>query len=155
MSFFKSNRKWILLWIVILVCGFLFYPVWRPGPLLRLAKQLDAAAVICEKTGSDQAVSFHSPDSNATVVLSPPYATIAGEEGGRQFPAEVAKQMQDFVDSQETGHLFYLKDGIVADHRLLTGLAEPLYGIGKGAQIQFLVSRETTSGRPVRIEITP
>ena len=119
--------------------------------MLRLSRQLDGAAAVCMKVGTDQTVLFRAPDPDAVIVLSPPYARISGG----QFSHGVAEQMQEVAGSQETGHLFYIKNEMIADHRLLTGLAEPVYGMGKGDQVHFLVSRKATSGRPIRIEIIP
>lgn len=60
--------------------------------------------------------------------------------------------MQCFVDSQETGRLFYIKQGHLAGHCLLSGLVEPVLGMEAKKEVVFLISRKPTSDRPVRIE---
>jgi hypothetical protein len=122
------------------------------GPLSNIQKQIDSITKIVYKTGRDSRVTFTFPDKNGILVISPPYANIS-TIAKDSLSLELRKKMQSYVDSQETGHLFYIERGELVDHRRLSGLAEPIGGMGVKKEVVFLISRKPTSGRPVRIEI--
>lgn len=121
------------------------------GQLAKIQREIDSKVYEVYKTGQDAKINITFADEGI-LVISPPYADISGV-GKKAFNAAVLMKMQSFVNSQETGHLFYIKQGHLADHRLLSGLAEPVLGIKSKKEIVLLISRKPTSGRPVRIEI--
>lgn len=122
------------------------------GKLANIQKQIDSKVEQVYKTGQDGTVIFLLPSGDGTIVISPPYAVLA-DLGKDILRSDLLKRMQSFVDSQETGHLFYIENGQLIDHRLLSGSAEPILGMSAKKEMVFLISRKSTSGRPVRIEI--
>ena len=101
---------------------------WPAGPLSSIQKQINLVADVVYKTGRADKVVFISSKENGTLVLSPPYANISSLGKGSFSPA-LLKILQSFVDSTETGHLFYIEQGHLVDHRLLSGLVEPILGM--------------------------
>ncbi len=143
----------LVLVIGILVVLFLKETTRFPfGKLANIQRQIDSKVEQVYRTGQDGTVIFLLPSGNGTIVISPSYAVLA-DLGKDIFRSDLLKRMQSFVDSQETGHLFYIENGQLIDHRLLSGSAEPILGMSAKKEMGFLISRKSTSGRPVRIEI--
>ena len=125
---------------------------WPAGKLFYLQRQIDSQVDIANKTGQDSKVTFVSSEPGITLIISPPYAKIS-DIGKDILNPLLSGKLQSFVDSRETGHLFCIKNGQLLDHRLLSGYAEPILGMSVKKETVFLISRKSTSGRPVRIEI--
>ena len=136
---------------VVLFVSFNETVLRRPGPLAEIRKQIDVGVGVVYRTGSRGKVTFVS-ETDGILVMSPPYADMS-QLGKDAFSQELRQKMQSFVDRQETGHLFYIAQGNLTDHRLLSGLGEPILGMGTGKEVVFEINRTPTSGRPVRIEI--
>lgn len=91
-------------------------------------------------------------ESDVVIIISPPYAHIS-DLGKNIFNLDILGKIQSDVNAKETGHLFYLKQGKLIDHKLLSGLAEPVLGMATGKEVIFQISRHSTSGRPIKVEI--
>lgn len=131
---------------------FFYFPVRPQAPFSKLQDQINSQVIQVYKTGQDERVVFNLAQQDEILVIAPPYADIS-VLGKDIFAPALKKKMQALVGSQETGHLFYIKQGRLIDHRMLSNLAEPILGIGAKKEVIFLISRKPTSGRSVRIEI--
>ncbi|MBN2754590.1 MAG: hypothetical protein JXR81_06945 [Candidatus Goldbacteria bacterium] len=142
-----------LLFVVVGVILFLKQTThWPVDKLSDLQRRINSQVNATNKTGQDSKISFAVSESNVVLIISPPYAKIS-DIGKDILNPVLFGELQSFVDSQETGHLFYVKNGQLIDHRLLSGLVEPILGMSMRKDTVFLISRKSTSGRPVRIEI--
>jgi hypothetical protein len=128
------------------------YLFWPTDKLIGLSKQIDAQVSATYETGQNGKIFFIPDEEGVMLVVSPPYARIS-DLRGNIFDSTLLNKMQSYVDSAETGHLFYIKKGHLIDHRLLSERAAPILGKATGKEVVFQVSRQPTSGRPVRIEI--
>lgn len=148
----KKSIVSIILICIIAAISLFFWSRSDPGPLWVLQHELNKRSDIVYATGKDNVLEFHSPDSDAVVVISPPYYLIKNEKIPN-ISKETLNIMQEEINVSETGHIFYIRNNSLLDHRLLSGLAEPVYGVSSEGSIKFLISPKTTSGRPVRIEM--
>jgi len=149
----ESDGHFNVLFFVLAMAFFLKETTRFPfGKLANIQRQIDSKVEQVYRTGQDGAVIFLLPTRNGTIVISPPYAVLA-DLGKDIFRFDLLQRMQSFVDSQETGHLFYIENGQLIDHRLLSGSAEPILGMSAKKETVFLIRRKLTSDRPVRIEI--
>lgn len=152
----KLRKYLFILLSLLIVAGAVLFlketACWPAGKLSNIQRQINFQVKSTYKTGQDNRVTFASSEADVILVISPPYAKIS-DLGKDIFSPELLSKMQSFVDSKETGHLFYIKQGHLEDHRLLSGLAEPVLGKATKKEVVILISRKPTSGRPVRIEI--
>jgi len=125
---------------------------WPFGPLTKTQGLINFQADVVYRTGQSSRIVFVSAGEDEMIVISPPYVNIA-DLGKNVFSPGLLEKMQSFVNRQETGHLFYIKRGKLADHRLLSGLVVPILGMETKKEIVFLLSREAISGRPVKMKI--
>lgn len=144
------KRLWIIL-LIAGVLGILFYRPAKSGELRLLTDNLDEAVRKVYSSGVTQQVEFTLPDAQSIVLLSPPYANL----NDSKISPDILKKIQDDVNRIETGHIFLISKDKIADHQLLSSSAEPIWGISQpgGDIVVFLVSKQETSGRPVRIEL--
>ncbi len=142
----------VLVFVCIVVVVYLLSSKTTSSALSVIQREINSKVDVVYKTGENNEVVFSLPDEDGILVLSPPYANI-GDLGNDVFSRELKDKMQSIINSQETGHLFYIKRGHISDHRLLSGLVEPILGVGSAREIIFLLSRKAISGRPVTIEI--
>jgi hypothetical protein len=152
----KLRKFFLILLLLLIGTGAVLFlketTRWPAGKLSDIQRQIDSQVKATYKTGQDGKVTFTFSERDVILVISPPYVKIS-DLGKDIFSPALLSKMQSFVDSQETGHLFYIKQGNLADHRLLSGLAEPVLGKAMKKDVVILISRKLTSGRPVRIEI--
>jgi hypothetical protein len=161
----KKQERWKYFFNIagiIVLIGFIFIIFlvlketlpWSKKPLVEIQKQIDSAVLAVYKTGRDIRITFTFHEDGGALVISPAYANIS-EIGKDVFNQELCTKMQSYVNSQEVGHLFYINNGNLTDHRIISNLSEPILGMKTKKAVVFLVSRKLTSGRPVRIEILP
>ena len=124
----------------------------QTGQLASLVEQINLQVGKVHKTGEVSKVTFTFAEGDVALVIAPPYANIS-DIGKDVLSPELLSKMKSFVNAQETGHIFYIRQGDLREHRLLSYLAEPILGIGTEKEIVFLISPKITSGRPVRIEM--
>jgi len=147
-------KKYIFILLIIL-CGILFFIGITHSPegvLFNLKKQIDVKAKLVYKTGQESKITFVFPDKDAILVISPPYENVSKVKNNILNKA-LLEQIQNFVNHQESGHIFYIKEGQLIEHRLLSGLLYPIFGTGTKQEITFSLTRQSTSGRPIRLEI--
>lgn len=123
-------------------------------PLSEAQKQINLQAEETHRMGHDSRVTFFAPDADAMIVLLPAYAVVKDVEK-LALDSAVMDDMQRDVDAGESGHLYYVSQGRIKDHKLLSGLVEPVAGVSARRETSFLISDQETSGRPVRVEIAP
>ncbi len=104
------NKKSIIVFVILVLTlaavAFFYQGRWMPGPLLSLMKELNKKASQVYATGEDSIIVFKVPDNKAIIVISPPYNPL--ENDTKLFSSEVLKNMQEMINQQETGHLFYI-----------------------------------------------
>jgi hypothetical protein len=136
----------IIVWV-----SFTTFNRYKPGPLLDVKEELRKSVEFTYKTGKNRQVYLNNPEKDV-IIISPPYHPIKGD-----IETLVSKELISFIQDEtariETGHLYCISKDKIIDHRILTGLAEPVFGYSQNENVKFLISRKNTSGRPVRIEI--
>jgi len=121
-----------------------------PSPLAGIRADVQAAAALVLADGAPRFVPIRL-DRPGLVLLSPAYASLVPL--GQQFGLDpkLVANMQDQVNANETGHLFLIRDGALAGHQALPGLAEPVLAALPGQHVILRITREETSNRPVRL----
>ncbi|MER2520617.1 MAG: hypothetical protein ABTQ34_08015 [Bdellovibrionales bacterium] len=121
--------------------------------LLATQRQIDKLAEETRSTGHSSKVTFFSEDSDVIVVLLPAYAVVKDLEG-LTLDQRLMEEIQRRVNDQETGHLFLIARGRIKDHKILSGLIEPVPGFSARQGTAFLISNDQQGSRPVRVAIT-
>lgn len=121
------------------------------GQLKRIQKQIHSQVKEVYRTGQDSKINIVF-EEDGILLISPPYALVS-DLGKDLFSPELMKEIEHLLLVHETGQIFYIKQGQLVDHRLLSGLAEPILGLSAKREVVLSISRKQTSGRPVRIEI--
>jgi hypothetical protein len=148
----KLSKPVIFLVVFLLVvdAGWIWHN-FKPTPIKNLAKDIDKAVEQVHQSGMDQEVEFVLPDASAILLISPPYASL--KELENKFPASLLKKIDHDLYAVETGQIFYIRNNRIADHKFLSNFAAPVLGVSQEARVKLLISKKTTSGRPVRVEI--
>lgn len=153
----KMASVFIALFLFLCFAAAYFAGAFTPQsrePLRDAQKQIDQQAEETHRMGHNSRVTFFAPDADAMVVLLPAYAVVKDVEK-LALDSSVMDEMQRDVNSVERGHLYYIRQGRIKDHKTLSDLVEPVAGFSSRQETNFLISDEETSGRPVRVEITP
>ncbi|QQR68721.1 MAG: hypothetical protein IPI58_07730 [Alphaproteobacteria bacterium] len=124
---------------------------WPIEDMALAQRDIDRQVEATHLTGQKGEVSFKT-SSHSFLLMSPPYASLSQFTDKALTPALV-KEMEAETNMTETGHLFLVRGGRIIDHRLLSTLAEPILGSAEGTEFIFSITREGTSGRPIRIEL--
>ncbi|MDD3182409.1 MAG: hypothetical protein PHD48_06370 [Alphaproteobacteria bacterium] len=150
----QKTLKLGLMFFVLVAIGIGFVKketLWPTGELAAAQKSINLQIETTYRTGQRGTISF-KPTSESFLLISPPYADLTQLAGQPLSPA-LEKEIKTEIEWTETGHLFLIKKGQIIDHRLLSNLAEPILGSAEGPAFLFSISREETSGRPVKIEL--
>jgi len=118
-----------------------------------IAKELNAAASSVQ-LGLQE---YHRVDvtlmaNNPLVVVCPPYSSV--KQYVHPFSEDVIQVIEDHcLRGAETSHLFYLEDGILQGHQLLSGTVEAILGWSNYDDISFMIEKKETAGRSIRLQI--
>lgn len=121
--------------------------------LLDAQRQIARQAEETRQTGHDGKVAFFSPELDMILVLVAPGDKVSDIEG-LELDRSIEEKMQNAVEEGKAGHLFYVAQGKIKDHRELSDAIEPVSGYSVRRETTFLLSEQQGSERPVRVEIT-